>query len=390
MTSLREADGARTAPRSPAAAAVATPRPMTTPAWLPAPATPPTTAPASNRGRGPCSQTTSGKHWIARDQHQNADQQDKSGNTAEQTAGDQQIGAQRDRRRRDNRRQNPDVEPRWRPVGGTEVSADEASAAVEFSPRKSRSRQRRRPGVGRLPRHSASACSQGAEWLWCGPGSSTWPDLGPASSGLAARLGLPVLRLDDFYKDGDDPTLPRITEGANAGLVDWDHPNSGCPTTRWPRSSGCAPWEAPRCPSTRSPVTAATEASSSTWVSTASSWPRASLPRRSCPSAGLVASSRRRTACASTRSSRSGRLTRDLREHRKPPLVLLRRGLALLRDQRRVVDHAVALGCRAVHPTRRTPRCMVMRSAAMPDLPEQHSGCSSSPTRAPAARPRWS
>ena len=44
------------------------------------------------------------------------------------------------------------------------------------------------------------------------------------------------------------------------------------------------------------------------------------------------------------------RLTRDLREHRKPPLVLVRRGLALLRDQRRVVDHAVALGCRPVTP----------------------------------------
>jgi len=44
------------------------------------------------------------------------------------------------------------------------------------------------------------------------------------------------------------------------------------------------------------------------------------------------------------------RLTRDLREHRKPPLVLLRRGVALLRDQRRVVAHAEALGCRVATP----------------------------------------
>ena len=36
------------------------------------------------------------------------------------------------------------------------------------------------------------------------------------------------------------------------------------------------------------------------------------------------------------------RLTRDLRERRKPPLVLVRRGWALMRDQRRVVAHAVA------------------------------------------------
>ena len=44
------------------------------------------------------------------------------------------------------------------------------------------------------------------------------------------------------------------------------------------------------------------------------------------------------------------RLTRDLRERRKPPLVLVRRGWALMRDQRRVVDDAVAKGCRPVTP----------------------------------------
>ncbi|MEQ4500436.1 MAG: ATP-binding protein, partial [Nocardioides kribbensis] len=55
---------------------------------------------------------------------------------------------------------------------------------------------------------------------------------GPSGSGksrLAERIGLPVLRLDDFYKSGGDPTLPRITEGANAGIVDWDHPDSWLP-----------------------------------------------------------------------------------------------------------------------------------------------------------------
>ena len=55
---------------------------------------------------------------------------------------------------------------------------------------------------------------------------------GPSGAGksrLAARLGLPVLRLDDFYKSGGDPSLPRITQGANSGLVDWDHPDSWLP-----------------------------------------------------------------------------------------------------------------------------------------------------------------
>jgi uridine kinase len=44
------------------------------------------------------------------------------------------------------------------------------------------------------------------------------------------------------------------------------------------------------------------------------------------------------------------RLTRDLREHRKPPLLLVRRGLDLMRDQRRVVDHAVERGCQQATP----------------------------------------
>ena len=74
---------------------------------------------------------------------------------------------------------------------------------------------------------------------------------GPSGAGksrLAERLGLPVLRLDDFYKDGDDPTLPRITAGANAGLVDWDHPDSWRTTTPSRRSRPCAATARPRCP----------------------------------------------------------------------------------------------------------------------------------------------
>ncbi|MCT9139509.1 uridine kinase [Streptomyces violarus] len=67
---------------------------------------------------------------------------------------------------------------------------------------------------------------------WC-PVSSPLPIptrvvllCGPSGSGkslLAARSGLPVLRLDDFYKEGDDPTLP-LVEGSSD--IDWDHPDS--------------------------------------------------------------------------------------------------------------------------------------------------------------------
>jgi uridine kinase len=47
---------------------------------------------------------------------------------------------------------------------------------------------------------------------------------GPSGSGkshLATRAGLPRLRLDDFYKDATDPSLPLWH-----GRVDWDHPRS--------------------------------------------------------------------------------------------------------------------------------------------------------------------
>ncbi|WP_424188463.1 uridine kinase [Actinokineospora sp. G85] len=48
---------------------------------------------------------------------------------------------------------------------------------------------------------------------------------GPSGSGkstLGARLGLPVLNLDHFYREGDDPALPRDA----AGRADWDAPES--------------------------------------------------------------------------------------------------------------------------------------------------------------------
>ena len=44
------------------------------------------------------------------------------------------------------------------------------------------------------------------------------------------------------------------------------------------------------------------------------------------------------------------RLTRDLREHRKPPFVLVRRGLHLLLAQRALVAAAEKLGCRVLTP----------------------------------------
>jgi uridine kinase len=41
---------------------------------------------------------------------------------------------------------------------------------------------------------------------------------GSGKTSLCRRVGVPVLALDDFYRDGDDPDLPR-----RFGIVDWDH-----------------------------------------------------------------------------------------------------------------------------------------------------------------------
>ena len=55
-------------------------------------------------------------------------------------------------------------------------------------------------------------------------------------SRLAGKLhtayGWPIVRLDDFYRDHDDPRLPHSV--ALGGAVDWDHPNS------WNRDAAAA------------------------------------------------------------------------------------------------------------------------------------------------------
>ena len=177
---------------------------------------------------------------------------------------------------------------------------------------------------------------------------------GPSGAGksrLADRLGLPVLRLDDFYKNGDDPTLPRITSGANAGIVDWDHPDS------WLHDDAMAALDR-LCREGRAdvPVYEIARDGRCGWTTldlgghdlfvAEGIFAQHVVP--SCREAELLAAAycvRQHPLVTFWR-----RLTRDLRERRKPPLVLVRRGLALMRDQQRVVARAVAHGCLPVTP----------------------------------------
>jgi uridine kinase len=173
---------------------------------------------------------------------------------------------------------------------------------------------------------------------------------GPSGAGksrLAERLGLPILRLDDFYKDGDDPTLPRISSGANAGIVDWDHPDS------WLASDALAALKA-LCEDGKADVPVYEIAANGRtghrvldlagahfFVAEGIFAADVVAP---CREAGMLA-----TAYCITQNPMvtfARRLTRDLRERRKPPLVLVRRGWTLMRAQPLVVADMVAKGCR--------------------------------------------
>jgi uridine kinase len=177
---------------------------------------------------------------------------------------------------------------------------------------------------------------------------------GPSGSGkshLAERLGLPVLRLDDFYKDGDDPTLPRLEPAGGEPLVDWDDAGSwNCDAAVEAVEELCRTGrtDAPVydiATSTRTGHRVLDLGGSAYFVAEGIF---AQEVVDECRRRGLLADA----VCVTQHPLLTAvrRLTRDLREHRKPPFVLVRRGLRLLRAQRALVAHAEDLGCRVLSP----------------------------------------
>ena len=177
---------------------------------------------------------------------------------------------------------------------------------------------------------------------------------GPSGSGktrLCRRLGLPVLSLDDYYKDGDDPSLPVVDLAGGAPIVDWDSPDS------WRLSDSLAAIETlcrdravdvPAYDISQSRCTGQHRLDLAGSAYFVAEGIFAQEVVEQCRQRGLLAAAICVTQHPVVTFFR--RLSRDLREHRKPPGVLVRRGLHLLREQRRVVAHAEALGCRAQHP----------------------------------------
>ncbi len=172
---------------------------------------------------------------------------------------------------------------------------------------------------------------------------------GPSGSGkshLAAVLGWPVLRLDDFYRDADAPHMP----ASSLGLVDWDHPAS------WDAEAAVAAI-AELCSTGLAAVPVYDIAASRRTGTQTLQVPEgrfiaeglfAAVIVDACREAGLLD----RAICLRRHRVITFvlRLARDLREGRKPPWVLVRRGWRLLRDEPRIVAEAVAHGCTPMSP----------------------------------------
>lgn len=168
---------------------------------------------------------------------------------------------------------------------------------------------------------------------------------GPSGSGkssFAARSGLPVLCLDDFYKEADDPTLPQVPGTSD---IDWDSPAS------WDADAAVAAI-GELCRTGRARVPVYDIASSArrgeqtvdierTPLFVAEGVFAADIVAR-CRELGVLADALCLRGRPSTTFRR--RLLRDLREGRKSVSFLIRRGLRLMHAERSIVARQTALG----------------------------------------------
>ncbi|GEK79927.1 ATP-binding protein [Agrococcus baldri] len=168
---------------------------------------------------------------------------------------------------------------------------------------------------------------------------------GSGKSRIAELSGLPILRLDDYYREGDDPALPRL----DSGEVDWDHPGS------WHRDRAIAALEQlARTGSTTAPVydisRSATVGSHEVTLGGATRFVAEGVFVGE-----VVAEAQRRgilhDAIVVHRSrwvTMGLRFARDLREHRKAPSFLIKRGIILARREPAIVGALTDAGCRPV------------------------------------------
>lgn len=172
---------------------------------------------------------------------------------------------------------------------------------------------------------------------------------GPSGAGksrLARRLhaahGWPVVQLDDFYRDGDDPDLPMSPQ---VGLPDWDDVRS------WRLADALTAMETlcregsvevPVYDISTSQATGVHQVELDGHPIVIAEGIFAADTVSGLAERGLLAAA----WCIRNRPSKTfaRRLIRDLAERRKPPLTLVRRGLALRRLEPGIVGAQQALG----------------------------------------------
>lgn len=172
---------------------------------------------------------------------------------------------------------------------------------------------------------------------------------GVGKSRLCRRLGLPTINLDDFYKDGDDPTLPTVAIVGGDHAVDWDSPESwnaadAVASLRQLCAHGTAQLPTYDIATSRRTGTQRVTVDASGLVVAEGIFAQEIVAE--CQRLGILADAVCLTQHPAITFAR--RLGRDLREHRKPPFFLLRRGLHLARAQAAVVRRAAEAGCRVV------------------------------------------
>ncbi|MEV4611899.1 ATP-binding protein [Kitasatospora sp. NPDC049258] len=191
---------------------------------------------------------------------------------------------------------------------------------------------------------------------------------GPSGSGkssLAERSGLPVLQLDDFYKDGDDPSLPLFPDGG----TDWDSPLS------WHREQALAAIRQlitdgrAEVPVYSIPANGR-DGSRSLDLRGAPAFIAegifAAELAGQCAAEGLLGEA----LCLRNRPLTTAwrRFRRDVREGRKSVPYLLRRGWRLMRAERGIVARQVELGaaaCAGPEATRRVRAVAERRPVAV-------------------------
>ena len=191
---------------------------------------------------------------------------------------------------------------------------------------------------------------------------------GPSGAGksrlaarLSARHGWPVVRLDDFYREGDDHDLPMLP----MGIPDWDHPGS------W--RAQAAVDALVRLTTTGSAEVPVYDISTSrtTGSTTLTCGPGDVVLAEGIFAAEIVPALREHGILMAAYCVRTHRLVtfwrrllRDLAERRKPPVVLWRRGLMLWRQEPEVVARHAGLGALPCSPAVAARRLDALRTGA--------------------------